>query len=158
MKKINTAPLLLSLFILAGCVGLSPTATLITNLAIRAGIMAVVASNPAVAPIINTVGDVFMAPQNELAPDKIRALALKEIQEADWPVNYKVLAELAIEDVMIVYTSFYDKHHQDLTDSELATVLNRIGAAMKLGASMTAVGAGQIPSVLARSGLEVTFD
>jgi hypothetical protein len=95
---------------------------------------------------------------DELSPASVRELAFEEIDNANWPDNYKILAKVSMTDVMLVYEDFYNRHKGNLTDTELQAVLNRIGTSIKLGTSMTAVGGASIPPVETRSGLLITFD
>lgn len=140
-----------------GCETMSPTQNMLVNLAIKAGIVVAVTENPALGPILNSAADVFMNPADAVSPDSIREKALQEINEANWPENYKLLAKLSLDDVILVYQDFYDKHRQDLTDSELVQVLNRIGASIKLGANLGSTG-GAVPNLQTDSGLIISFD
>lgn len=133
---------------------MSPTGQLVANLAVRAGIVAVVTSNPALGPVLNTAADIFLNPQDALAPAAVRAKAQEEIASANWPANYKQLALISLEDVILVYEDFYNKHAGELTESELAQVLQRIGASIKLGATVGSTG-GAVPKVYTDSGLIV---
>ena len=141
-----------------GCQSANPTVNLVANLAVRAGIVAAVTSNPGLAPVLNSVADVLMRPQDQLSPAKVHDAALKAITDANWPENYKLLASASLSDVMLVYEDFYNKHRSDLTDSELALVLNRIGTSIKIGANPMTAGEGEVPSVQARSGLIVNVN
>lgn len=144
--------------IFAGCTSMNPTARLVTNLAVKGIIVAAVSSQPELIPILNTAADAFLNPAGALSPGAVKQLAIEEINKRSWEPQWKAVALTSIDDVILVYEDFYNQYKDQLTQSDLQEILSRIGGAIKLGASISASGDGEIPPVTTESGMIVQIE